>query len=185
MDHIFLSHSLSTSRTHKLITEANFKFFPSWLCDVIIVTTANDQSRPRVPEKRTKQHKILSFVIAFNYSNLLSGKSLQNLNNLRKEISIISLRFHSFPASKLFFLSFHSSAWELFYRANQKKNEKRKKFKSNLKNWRCFFVLGRENEKLGNVSKGQLRWLIYEKYLQDKNIYWNIWIVELIAGGKL
>lgn len=55
--------------------------------------------------ERQKAHKNFPSVIAFNYSNLLSGKSLRNLNYLRTQISIIS-NVSFLVAEKLFYLFF-------------------------------------------------------------------------------
>lgn len=65
------------------------------------------QSRFPMPAKveRRKAHKNFPSVIAFNYSNLLSGKSLRNLNYLRTQISIIS-NVSFLVAEKLFYLLF-------------------------------------------------------------------------------
>lgn len=98
---------LGDFRAQRLITEANFNF----LTTQNVINCNNSRRRTTLASYANESHKteILSDVIAFNYSNLLSGKSLRNLNNLGMEISIILARSPkfslspSFPARRAFY----------------------------------------------------------------------------------
>lgn len=85
MEHLFVRKLLLLEG--RLIAEANFKKnLPDKLLSMLQQPTSD---WPWRETEETKLTEILSIVIAFNYSNLLSGKSLRNLNNLRTEITII------------------------------------------------------------------------------------------------